>query len=333
MGIKPRLSISHLHEEKNLSFLDHLEELRYRLILCVVAIGLGMIGGLVFAKPVNEILIMPFQESNLVYKAAKNPDLTTLQLRVDSAGKVLAIGGLQQDDSVGSGTIQVQRLEFFREGESVPFAKFEGSSVPGAGHQPSSLAYLRPTDPFSVYFKTAFIIGLVLALPFLVYQLYAFVAPGLMPRERQAIVPLFLMAGILFPIGAGFAFFLMKYMIYFLMVYALPDVMIFNDIKAYLSFASIMILAFGCLFELPVVVVLLTRLGIVSVDTLAAKRKFIFIGILVVSAVVIPGGDPFTLIGMTLPLYILFELALVMSRIGSRKRELAAQELAEESKS
>lgn len=326
MGNPRQLSFSHLHEEKNLSFLEHLEELRYRLILSVVAIGIGMILGLIFAKPVNEILISPFQESSGIYESSSPSVPASVQLTVGPDGRVLSMVPLKLDDSAGSGTIVLKRLEFFREGENVPFAKLESN-----GHPASSLGYFRPMDPFVIYFKTAFLIGLILALPFLVYQIYVFVAPGLLPRERQAIVPLFLLAGILFPIGAAFAFFMLKYMIYFLTVYALQDVPIFNDIKAYLSFALLMILAFGILFELPVVVVLLTRLGIVSVDTLASKRKIIFIGILAVAAAIIPGGDPFTLFAMTVPLYILFELALIMSRIGSRKIELEDSEQQDDS--
>ncbi|MGF1573032.1 MAG: twin-arginine translocase subunit TatC [Sumerlaeia bacterium] len=313
---KKQLSLSHLHEEKNLSFLEHLEELRFRLILSVIAIGVGMILGLIFAKPVNEILIQPFRQSTGIYKDSSPLQAQTIQLIVNAEG-VVRMSSLSLDDSLGSGTLTMQRLELFREGQDVAFATFEGG-----GAKTNSLGYFRPMDPFVIYFKTAFLIGFILALPFLVFQIYSFVSPGLLPKERQAIVPLFLLAAVLFPAGAAFAFFLMKYMIYFLTVYALQDVQIFNDIKAYLSFALMMILAFGILFELPVVVVLLTRLGIVSVDTLAAKRKIIFIGILVVAAAIIPGGDPFTLFAMTIPLYVLFELALIMSRIGSRKVEI-----------
>jgi sec-independent protein translocase protein TatC len=311
------------HQEKNLSILEHLEELRIRLIYCVLAVMVGMVGGFFLAKPVNHLLILPFEQAyqmGFARKVEAHPE-GSLRLIMGPGGEVLRVEGWKTggvaDDADKSGTLQtvanILQMELVREGEQTPVAVFRG------GNGQSSLGYFRPMDPFMIFFKTALIIGVILALPFVAFQLYAFVAPGLLEQERRAVVPLFLLSGVLFPCGAVFAYFLLSSMISFLSVYALQEVMIFNDIKSYLSFALTMIVGFGLLFELPVVILLLTKLGIVSVETLASQRKMIFVGIMIVAAIVTPGGDPITLMICTIPLYILFELALVMSRIGGNR--------------
>lgn len=324
-----------LHDEKNLTFLEHLEELRHRLIVSFAAIAIGVCIGLLLAKPVNHILIQPFKDSGLLAKKVDIPN-SSAKMTISNDGVVRMELPQQQladantTETLATTTLALTQILIYEEGNDTPVAIM--GSTP---ESKSSLVYLRPLDPFSIYFKTALIVGIILALPVIVYQFYQFIAPGLLDREREAIKPLFFAAGILFPVGACFAYYLMRYAIFFLAQYALQEVAIFNDIKAYLSFALMMILAFGILFEFPVIVVLLTRLGIVTPEFLASKRKVIFVLILIVAAFATPGGDPFSLFVLSLPLYLLFEGALIFSRIGLKKQALleAEAEAEEEEKS
>jgi len=307
-----------------MSFLEHLEELRTRLIYICVALFIGVLIGLWFSKPVNQFLIQPFIDSGLIEVARSDDRPEPISLTVDRDGIAkIDLSNIMGADSNTSATepVQIAQLDFYQEGQTTPFASLK------AAPNKSGLGYFRPLDPFVVYFKTALIIGIIICTPMIAYQTYGFVAPGLYEREKKAVIPLFFAAAILFPVGAAFAYFMLKYFIYFLASYSIPDVLVFNDIRAYLNFVLTMIIVFGILFELPVVIVLLTKLGIVTPDQLAQKRKFMFVGILVVAAAFTPGGEPLSMLVLSLPLYLLFESALIFSRIGAAKK---AQEEREE---
>lgn len=315
-----------------MSFLEHLEELRTRLIYVCISLFIAVLIGLWFSKPVNQFLIQPFIDSGLIEVARSENQQKPISLMVDADGvakfDLSSIINSNEDRTSATEVIQIAQIDFYQEGHPVPFATLEAAA------NKSGLGYFRPLDPFVVYFKTALIIGIILCTPMIAFQTYGFVAPGLYDREKKTVIPLFLAAAVLFPIGAAFAYFMLKYFIYFLASYSIPDVLVFNDIRAYLNFVLTMIIVFGILFELPVVIVLLTKLGIVTPDQLAQKRKFMFVGILVVAAAFTPGGEPLSMLVLSLPLYLLFESALIFSRIGAAKkaqedREENSQELDE----
>ncbi|MEO8377478.1 MAG: twin-arginine translocase subunit TatC, partial [Candidatus Sumerlaeota bacterium] len=161
----------------------------------------------------------------------------------------------------------------------------------------------------------------------LLFQAWAFIAPGLMPNEKRLAGPLIIAGSILFPVGAIFAYYLLDVTLYFLAQFAVGDTAMQNDAQAYISFALTMMIAFGAVFEFPLLVVLLTRVGIVSTEWLAKRRAHIFIFQLIVSAIVTPTGDPVTLLSMALPLQILFEIALLacrfLDRLSARDKEEA----------
>ncbi|MDK2972965.1 MAG: sec-independent protein translocase protein TatC [Candidatus Sumerlaeota bacterium] len=310
-------------DDHSMSVLEHLDELRTRLIRSVAAIMIGTIVGYFLAPTAIGLLLIPIEQSGLVRKGV---DVARIEVGEDGTFHLGRIGkpepvskkkktDPEQPDEPSEPApfvypetqTKLASIEFYQPGAEEPFAVMR--SV-----EPSGVVYIRPMDPFIIQIKAAVVLGILFALPIILYQGYAFVAPGMLPHERKAIIPLFWGALVLFPIGVVFAWAMLKFALLFFASYASEQAYLFNDIRAYLNLALMTMLSFGIVFEFPVVVLLLTRLGIVSVDTLAAKRKHIFVSLLVVAAFVTPTGDPFTLAAMSIPLYLLFELALLLGR-------------------
>ena len=311
-----------------MSLLGHLEELRARLLACFWAVLVGVVLGWFVSGQAIELLIQPIQSAGLV---ARPSDAQVLQLELGKDGRLSIRGGAALHQALATrGNSEpakeaqpapLSRMEIFLEGTDKPAAVWQ--SVARSG-----VIYLRPMDPFLIRLKAAMMLGVALALPVILHQIYAFVSPGLLPHEKVWVAPCYLAAILLFPVGVAFAYFLLKYALIFFAQYVSPDAYVFNDVRAYLSFALTTMLAFGVVFELPIVVLVLTRIGLVGVETLAAKRKLVFVGVMVLSAVVTPTGDPFTLMAMTLPLYVLFEISLVVSRLADRAAAAGTASLA-----
>lgn len=291
-----------------MTVLEHLDELRTRLLRCLLALLLAAVIGYFVAPPVINLLLKPIRDSGLV-----RPEQSPTRVDVDEEG-TFRFTAMPASDSAQKEPLRLGRLEFYRPNAAQPFAVLDTA-------ERSGVVYLRPMDPFLIRLKTALVLGILFALPILVHQTYQFIAPGLLPRERRAIAPLFWGMVTLFPIGAVFAWMTLRYALEFFAGFASDQAYIFNDIRVYLNFVLLMMVSFGLVFELPIVVLLLTRLGVVSVATLAAKRRHIFVGLLVLCAVVTPTGDPFTLTLMAGPLYLLFELSLILGRVQPKRDE------------
>lgn len=175
------------------------------------------------------------------------------------------------------------------------------------------------TTAFTAPLKLAFYVALFAAMPYILYQLWGFVAPGLYRNEKRFAVPLLVSSIVLFYAGAAFAyFFVLPRAFEFFVNFAPEGIVVTPDISNYLDLALGWFLAFGIAFEVPVVVVLLTLTGLVTVEKLAASRGYVVIGIFVVAAVLTP-PDPMSQIAMAIPMWLLFEGGLIFSRILNRK--------------
>jgi len=196
----------------------------------------------------------------------------------------------------------------------------------------SSLIATSVISPFMTPFKMAFFVGLILAMPVVLYQLWAFVAPGLYRHEKRFAVPLLLSSVILFYLGVAFAYLFVFPVMFDFFAKTTPDgVKMMTDISSYLDFIMTMFLCFGLAFEVPVVVVLLVLTGMISVEKLAAARGYVLIGIFVFAAFLTP-PDAISQTIMAVPMYLLYEGGLIMARIMNRmRRESAAAAGAEES--
>ena len=175
--------------------------------------------------------------------------------------------------------------------------------------------------PFMVPVKVTALVGFMIALPYVLYQAWAFVAPGLYEHEKKLALPLIVASSILFFLGVAFCYFLVFGQVFsFIHGFAPKSITPAPDIEAYFSFVITMFLAFGITFEIPIVVIVLVRMGIVSIDKLREARPYVIVGAFVVAAVVTP-PDVLSQFMLAVPMCLLYEAGLFLSRfIGTRPK-------------
>src|SRR6266571_2379333 len=171
---------------------------------------------------------------------------------------------------------------------------------------------------FLVPVKVAFLVAFVIALPYVLYQAWAFVAPGLYMHEKRLVLPLVIASTLLFLLGMSFAYFLVFPLVFKFMASIAPEgVAWMTDIDKYLSFVLTTFIAFGVTFEVPVVVIVLVRAGVVSVEKLKEVRPYVIVGAFVVGAIFTP-PDVISQVMLAVPLWLLYELGIVCARIVGR---------------
>jgi sec-independent protein translocase protein TatC len=224
-----------------MSLLEHLEELRSRVVVAAVAVVVGAVAGFILSEPMIEILRAPLPEA-----------VQVVQLTV---GEVLGV-----------------RL------------------------------------------KLALMTGLVLAMPVLLYEVWAFVTPGLTTSERRIVWPLLGMAISLFALGVLVGYLIIPVAIVFLLNLSLPDVPPLLSVAQYVDFVTTLVVAFGLAFEFPVLLLLLARVGVLNYRFLAARRRWAVLLIVLFAILVTPGGDPISSAVLSLIMYGLFEGTLQLIR-------------------
>jgi sec-independent protein translocase protein TatC len=172
--------------------------------------------------------------------------------------------------------------------------------------------FTSPTEGLSVPIKIATIIGFILALPIILWQVWSFVSPGLRPIEKRFAGPFIASAIALFGVGGAFAYFVMPLGLGFLAGFLGNNAVYFPDINQYLSFFLLLVVIFGVTFELPVVLVLLGAMRIISSQWLRQKRKAAIVLIIAAAAIVTPGADPFTPTALAIPLILLYEVSILV---------------------
>jgi sec-independent protein translocase protein TatC len=184
----------------------------------------------------------------------------------------------------------------------------------------STLIATSVISPFMTPFKLAFFVGLFFAMPFVLYQAWAFIAPGLYRREKRFALPLLASSIVLFYAGCAFAYFLVFPVMFEFFARTTPEgVAMMTDIANYMDFVLTMFFAFGIAFEMPVAVVLLVLTGLVSVEKLVEARGYVLIGIFVVAAFLTP-PDAISQSIMAIPMYILYESGIVLARLMQKMR-------------
>jgi sec-independent protein translocase protein TatC len=182
----------------------------------------------------------------------------------------------------------------------------------------SNLIATSVVAPFMTPFKLALLAAIFLAMPYILYQLWAFVAPGLYRHERRFAMPLLVSSILLFYGGAAFAYFAVFPVMFQFFVSTTPEgVSMMTDMTQYLDFVVLLFFAFGIAFEIPVATVLLVRTGLVSLEALGKHRGFVLLGIFIVAAFLTP-PDAVSQSMMAVPMYILYEAGILLARFLGR---------------
>jgi sec-independent protein translocase protein TatC len=236
-------------------FLDHLEELRLRLIKCILSVLLLSIAGYLVSDAVIEFITRPVEE---VY-------------------------------------------------------------------------FMGITEAFAVKIKVALLLGLFGSVPIIFFQIWRFVAPGLYAREIATVLPVVAAMSFFFLAGAAFCFyFVLPVGIKFLLGFGTPKLKPLISVGKYVSFVGWMTVAFGVLFQLPVVTFVLGRLGMVDAPALRRGRRYAMIGILIVAGIATPSPDAFSQLMLAGPLYLLYEISILLVAVAGKKRGIAAREAVSE---
>jgi sec-independent protein translocase protein TatC len=302
---------SHFNPRREMSFLEHLDELRGRLIICAVSILFTtIVGGIFFAHPAVNLLTRPFMLATQIPK-----DVSVLTLRIEPDGTVRATNAadLATTHTFSDKAIRIE----LGENKSIQV----GAGVTG----------LIATTLFAsvlLIIKAAIILGIVFAMPIWLHQLWLFVAPALTVAERKAVRPVLLSGIFLFPLGVVSAYGLLYLIMPVLLNYArmLKDVQLLPDVQKYVSFELNLMLAFGIVFETPLILVMVVRMGLISTDLLRKSRSYVVVFIFALAAILTPTTDPFTMVAMALPMIILFEISLFIARRVERKVQAAERE-------
>lgn len=189
--------------------------------------------------------------------------------------------------------------------------------------QTTKLVFLAPTEAFWMSIKISLVGGFTLALPFIFYHFWKFVSPGLLPKERRYALPFIFSTTALFVIGASFCFFIvLPFALTFLLGYKTGEILMpMLSVGNYVDFCLKFILAFGAVFELPVLIFFLTRFGIITTDTLARYRRYSILFAFILAAFLTPTPDAFNQTLMAIPIILLYEVGIWVSKLFAKKQQ------------
>jgi sec-independent protein translocase protein TatC len=314
------------HEDR-LSIVEHLTELRTRIVICVIAFTVAFGFCLWQEDRILDIVNQPLADV-----ANKKPcDETRDPLEKadcwQQAQKKVNERIASTADSLAAAAGADPELK--AQAESLARAAEEAAAITPAGSKKLPVT-LGVGEPLTATLVAAGYTALLIVLPLLLYQAYAFVLPAFSPRERQVAVPLMLMVPFLFYAGVVFAYFLvLPAAVDFLQNFNDDNYDVLLQARDYNKFAVMVMGVMGLLFQLPVVILAVTRMGIVTPQQLRKQRRIAILVIAVVAAL-LPGGDPVTMLLMMLPIIVLYEgsilLASLLDRRAARAREREAAE-------
>jgi sec-independent protein translocase protein TatC len=299
------------HEDR-LSLIEHLDELRTRLIVCALALAVAFGIAVWQNHALLDAANRPLERTTAAAAKRGSPgqlgDTARAQVAVRQA---LARGATAFERLARGGQLDAaQRRELLRAARSYDAAVAAlPKQVPG--RQPVTLGV---GEPFGTTVTVSFYIALLFALPLILYQLYAFVMPAFSPEERRIVRPLMLLVPALFAAGVAFGYFVvLPPAIRFLQTFNSSSFDVLVQARPYYSFVTLTLLSLGVLFQIPVAVLALTRAGVLTTQQLRRNRRYAIVVIAVV-AMLLPGTDPVTTLIEMVPLVILYELSILLAR-------------------
>jgi sec-independent protein translocase protein TatC len=183
----------------------------------------------------------------------------------------------------------------------------------------AKLTALGPAETLWTHFKVAFIVGIMFALPVILYELWKFIAPGLLPKERRFATPFVILSTVFFFMGVAFCFVIVLPMaLQFLLTFD-PSIQQMPRFSEYVDFTLKFLLAFGAIFELPLAMVIAARLGLVTPQFLSRNRKYAILVNFIIAAILTPTPDVFNQCLMALPMCVLYEMGIIASRFVVRR--------------
>jgi sec-independent protein translocase protein TatC len=282
-----------MSEEKVIPVIEHLVELRKRLVVIVIAVVVGMGVAWNFSGD-----LLKFVEKPLTGKTYLTDIKKDVYLKVKELAPSMYVR-YKLDQEINT----PQKLR--------------------------PLNYSAPLEPFFIQCKVSMLAGFVMVLPIVFYQVWLFIAPGLTRRERRMVVPFVVAATLTFCIGAMFFLIVIwPVIINFSLSYEAEGLQSWFNISAYVNFCLRLILMFGLIFELPVITLILARFGIVSYQFLAPKRKYALLASSIISAF---HADLITMFVIMIPLYLMYEISIWVALIFGRKKIRIEDELPAES--
>jgi len=271
-------------EEKVLPFMEHLVELRKRLIVCTFAIVIGM--GVAWNFSTD---LLNFVEKPLTGKTY----LSDVKKKVYDEVKVRYPAAYQ---------------------------RYKLGDEQGVQEKKRPLNYSAPLEPFFVQCKISMLAGLIIVLPVIFHQFWLFVAPGLTRKERRYVVPFVTVASVSFCVGALFFLVVIwPVIINFSLSYESLGLQSWFNISAYINFCLRLILVFGLIFELPILSLLLSRFGIVNYKMLATRRKYALLASSIIAAF---HADLVTMFVIMIPLYLMYEISIWVALVFGKKKKL-----------
>jgi sec-independent protein translocase protein TatC len=271
-----------MNEEKVIPFIDHLVELRKRLIVIVIAVVVGM--GISWNYSTD---LLHFIEKPLTGKTY----LTEIKKKV---------------------YLKVKELS-----PSI-YSRYKLDQEINAPQKQRPLNYSAPLEPFFMQCKISMLAGFILVLPIVFYQVWLFIAPGLTRRERRMVIPFVTAATVTFCVGAMFFLIIIwPVIINFSLSYEAEGLQSWFNISAYVNFCLRLILIFGLIFELPVLTLLLARFGIVTYQLLAPKRKYALLASSIVAAF---HADLITMFVIMIPMYLMYEISIWVALVFGKKK-------------
>jgi sec-independent protein translocase protein TatC len=305
------------HEDR-LSLVEHLTELRVRLMVSifafVLATGLCMWQNQRVLDILNHPLTHTVKAGNRdpIQEGANYDQLLARWIKEDAALQRRSVAAVKDP------VLRAQILEHARAGDIL--AKLAPKI------QPRKPVTLGVSEPFMETLKVSAYAGLLISLPLILFQIYAFVLPAFSPREKQVALPAMLAVPLLFIGGVVFGYFtVVPRAIYFLQNFNTDAFDVLIQAQPYYKFVLMLLVAMGLLFQIPVGIVAVTRVGIISTSQLAHNRRYAIL-VIAVLAMLLPGQDPITMAMMMAPMYVLFEASILVSWLLDRRAGRAAAE-------